>query len=108
MSDAIENVFAVDEERIFRTTLTVSKCGFYRVAVRYTHDNWDAWVKLEIVGEHGESMTYIPPLPKKYDETTMLLRLFEGVNSISMAPRYDQPVEISSMVVVGEETQLEP
>lgn len=108
MSDDIENVFDVTEERIFRTTLTVSKSGFYRVTVHYSHDNWDAWVKLEIVGEHGESMTYIPPLPKKYDETTMLLRLFEGVNRISMAPRYDQPINVISMVVVGEEPLLKP
>lgn len=103
-----ENVFDVEEQFIFRTTLTAAKTGYYRVRVSYTHDNWDAWLKLDVVGQKGETFTCIPPLPRKYTQSTMLLRLFEGVNRISMAPRFDQPVQISAMVIVDEAPMLEP
>ena len=71
MPENLQNVFTVEEKRIFRTTLTVSKSGYYRVSVRYEHNNWDAWLKLDIVGDNGETMTYIPPLPRKNTETAM-------------------------------------
>lgn len=108
MPENIQNVFTVEEERIFRTTLSVSKIGYYRVCVRYEHNNWDAWLKLDIVGDNGETMTYIPPLPRKYTETTMLLYLFAGENCITMVPRFDQPVVIREMVVVEEAPELNP
>lgn len=108
MPENMQNVFDVEEERIFRTQLTVSQSGYYRVAVRYEHNNWDAWLKLDIVGENGETITCIPPLPRKYSETTMLLYLFSGVNRISMAPRYDQPEVIRDMRIVEEAPELTP
>lgn len=94
------NVFSVEEERIFKTTLTVPKRGYYRVQIRYSHHNWDAWLKLEIQGETGEKRTCIPPLPGKYSQTVMEIFLFAGVNQITMAPRFDQPVEIRAMEVM--------
>lgn len=108
MAENMQTVFDVEEERIFRTTLTVSKSGFYRVCVRYAHSNWDAWLKMDIVGENGETVTYIPPLPNKYTESTMLVYLFEGVNRISMAPRCDHPMNISEIVIVDEAPELNP
>ena len=108
MAENMQSVFDVEEKLIFRTALTVPKSGFYRVSVHYTHDNWDAWLKLDVVSETGETVTCIPPLPRKYTQTTMLLYLFAGVNRISMAPRFDQPVQISRMVIVDEAPRLEP
>lgn len=104
----MQNVFDVAEELIFKTSLTVSKSGFYRIGVRYTHSNWDAWLKLDITGETGETVTYIPPLPNKYSESIILVYLFEGVNRISMAPRFDQPVSIREIFIVDEMPALEP
>ena len=108
MAENIQNVFDVEEELIFRTTLTVARSGFYRVEVYYNHNNWDAWLKLDVVSEMGERITSVPPLPRKYTQTTMLLHLFAGENRISMAPRYDQPVTISRMVIVDEAPRLDP
>ena len=108
MPENMQHVFDVEEELVFRTTLPVSQSGYYRVCVRYTHSNWDAWLKLDIVGENGETFTCIPPLPNKYTESVMLIYLFAGVNRVSMAPRFDQPVEIREMVVVDEAPALVP
>lgn len=108
MADIMQNVFDVEEDQIFRTELTVSRSGYYRVCVRYSHSNWDAWLKMDIVSENGETMTYIPPLPAKYTQSTMLLYLFEGVNRISIAPRFDQPVQIYEMVIVDDAPELHP
>lgn len=108
MPENLQNVFDVEEELFFRTSLTVPKTGFYPVQVAYNHDNWDAWVKLDIVGEHGETMTYIPPLPRKDSQTTMVLHLFGGMNRISMAPRFDQPVKIRAMTVLEDTAEQTP
>ena len=102
MEENVPNVFDVEEALVFKTSLRVPCNGFYRVEVRYVHDNWDAWLKLDITGENGERITYIPPLPKKYTRTTMLLYLFAGENRIRMAPRFDQSVEIRGMDIVDE------
>lgn len=107
MSEIGQNVF-VAEEQAYQTTLAVSKGGFYRVRVDYAHDNWDAWLKLKIVGETGKTVTSVPPLPKKYTESTMILPLFEGGNRISMAPRFDQPVDIHKMEIVEGPLDLKP
>lgn len=108
MHNGIQNVFDVPQEQIFRTSLRVPASGFYRVSIRYSHDNWDAWLKLDIVGENGEIMTYIPPLPRKDTQTTMVLYLFGGMNRISMAPRFDQPVEIRAMTVLEDTAEQTP
>ena len=65
MAEDRKHVFDVEEARIFRTTLAVVKTGYYRVCVRYSHDNWDGWLKLEVLGETGETFTAIPPLPRR-------------------------------------------
>lgn len=106
MPENMQHVFDVAEEQIFRTTLTARKSGFYRICVYYAHTNWDAWMKMDILGEKGDRVTYIPPLPNKYTESTMLVYLFEGENKISVAPRYDQPVTISRIVIVDENPPL--
>ena len=108
MPENMQNVFDVAEEWIFRTTLTARKSGFHRICVRYAHSNWDAWLKMDIVGETSDTVSYIPPLPNKYTETTMLVYLFEGENKISMAPRFDQPVRIDEIVVVDDAPVLKP
>lgn len=108
MPENMQNVYDVAEDWIFRTTLTAQKRGFHRICVRYAHSNWDAWLKMDIVGQTGEKVTYIPPLPNKYTESTMLAYLFEGENRISMAPRFDQPVEIREIVIVDEAPKLTP
>ena len=108
MLENMQHVFDVTEEQIFRTSLTARKSGFHRICVRYAHSNWDAWLKMDIVGEKGETITYIPPLPNKYTQTTMLVYLFAGENKISMAPRFDQPVTISQIEIVGENPSLIP
>lgn len=108
MEENVPNVFDVEEALVFKTSLRVPCNGFYRVEVRYVHDNWDAWLKLDITGENGERITYIPPLPKKYTRTTMLLYLFAGENRIRMAPRFDQSVEIRGMDIVDESPKLMP
>ena len=108
MPENMQHVFDVEEEQIFRTTLMARKSGFYRICVRYAHSNWDAWLKMDILGENGETITYVPPLPNKYTESTMLVYLFKGENRVSMAPRYDQPVAISQIVIVDENPQLTP
>ena len=107
MSEIEQNVF-VTEEQAFHTTLTVSKGGFYRVRADYAHSNWDAWLKLTIVGEAGETVTSVPPLPKKYTESTMILPLFAGENRISLAPRFDQPVDIHTLKIVDGPLDLKP
>ena len=108
MPENRQHVFDVAEEQIFRTTLTARKSGFHRICVRYAHSNWDAWLKMDIVGENGETVTCIPPLPNKYTESAMLVYLFAGENRISMAPRFDQPVSISEIVIVDENPVLKP
>lgn len=108
MSETMQHVFDVEEHLIFRTTLTVAQAGFYRVKVRYAHSNWDAWLKLEITGETGQTYTAIPPLPNKYPESTMILPLFAGENRILMAPRFDQPVDIHEMVILEGPLDLKP
>ena len=108
MRDGIQNVFDVPREQIFRTSLRVPASGFYRVSVRYSHDNWDAWLKLDVVSETGETITCIPPLPRKYTESTLLLYLFGGENRISLTPRFDQPVAIREMVLAEEAPRLNP
>ena len=108
MAEDRKHVFDVEEARIFRTTLAVVKTGYYRVCVRYSHDNWDGWLKLEVVGETGETFTAIPPLPRKYRESVLLVRLFAGVNRISMAPRFDHPMEIRELELLGEAADLKP
>ena len=108
MAENMRHVFDVEEERIFKTRLTVAESGYYRLCVRYAHNNWDAWLKMDVVGEKGESLTYIPPLPNKYTETTMLVYLFAGVNRISMAPRFDQPVDIQEILVLEKALELKP
>ena len=106
MSDTVQNVFASD--CTYRTTLTAPQNGFYNVDFCYSHSNWDTWMKLDIVGENGETVSYIPPLPRKYTKTTMLLYLFKGVNRIIAAPRYDQPTLITDIYVSEKVPQLTP
>ena len=108
MPENMQHVFTVEEERVFKTTLTVAQSGYYRICVRYVYSNWDAWLKMDVMGEKGETLTYIPPLPNKYTETTMLIYLFAGVNRISMAPRFDHPMDIREIVLLEEETELKP
>mgnify|MGYP002514938733 FL=1 len=108
MPENMQHVFDVEEHLIFRTTLTVAQAGFYRVKFRYAHSNWDAWLKMDVMGEAGQSLTYIPPLPNKYTETTMLIYLFAGVNRISMAPRFDHPMDIREIVLLEEQPELKP
>ena len=108
MQENRKTVFDVEESRIFRTSITVPGSGFYHVRVSYCHDNWDAWLKVDIGGENGEKITYIPPLPRKHTQTTILLYLFAGVNRISLAPRFDQPVDIRDVELLGEAAGLEP
>ena len=106
MAELVQNVFASD--CIYRTTLTAPRSGFYRVDVCYNHDNWDTWMKLEVVGAQGETFRIIPPLPRKYNKTTLLLYLFQGQNRITAAPRYDQPVVIRDMYISEEAPVLTP
>jgi len=108
MPENMQHVFDVAEELIFRTTLIAQKSGFHRICIRYAHSNWDAWLKMDILGERGERVTYIPPLPNKYRESTMLVYLFEGENRVSMAPRFDQPVAIEEIVIVDADPALNP
>ena len=108
MAENMLSVFDVEDSRIFRTTLTAAKSGYCRIAIRYRHDNWDAWVKLEIVGQGGERYTAIPPLPRKYTETNMLVYLFAGVNRIVVSPRFDHPMEIRGIRILEENPQLQP
>ena len=103
-----ENVFDIAQERIFKTMLTTPKSGFYRVLVRYAHSNWDAWLKLDIVGEKGETVTCIPPLPNKYTQATWLVYLFEGENRLTLAPRIDHPMDIREVVIAEENPVLLP
>ncbi len=106
MSEPVLDVFA--SEYIYRTTLTVPENGFYNVDFFYSHDNWDTWMKLDIVGENGETVCYIPPLPKKYKSTTMLLYLFAGTNRITAAPRFDQPTVITNIALSDKVPTLSP
>ena len=103
-----QSVFDVEESRIFRTELSVPKAGYYRVRVGYSHNMWDAWMQLDVVGESGETMRCIPPLPRKYTQTTLLLYLFSGVNRITAVPRCDHIVHFWEMELLGEAAELNP
>lgn len=106
MQEKGKAVFDVEESAIFRTVLTVSRDGYYSVEIGYGHQNWDAWGKLNVVGESGKTFTCIPPLPRKYTKTTILVYLFAGRNHISMAPRFDQPVRIRDVALCQEAPRL--
>ena len=106
MSEPIQDVFA--SEYIYRSTLTVPKSGFYNVDFFYNHDNWDTWMKLDILSENGEKLSYMPPLPKKYTRSTILLYLFAGENRITAAPRFDQPTVITGIAVSDKVPNLTP
>ena len=106
MPENMQNVFDVEEKFIFRTTLTAAKSGYHRICVRYAHTNWDAWLKMDILGENGETVSFVPPLPNRYRESTMLVYLFRGVNRVSMAPRFDQPVDIREILIVDDAPEL--
>ena len=106
MSDTVQDVFT--REQVFRRDLWVEKDGFYNVVFQYHHDNWDTWMKLEIRGEEGQTVRYIPPLPRKDRETTVLLYLFRGTNRLTAAPRYDQPTDITGAYIAAEAPVPEP
>ena len=103
-----KDVFDVPEDMRFRRTLTVPSEGFYQVQVGYTHSNWDAWLKMEIRSETGKVFTCIPPLPRKESHASLLVYLFAGDNRICLSPRFDQPVTIHFLEVLGEAQQLMP
>ena len=50
----------------------------------------------------------MPPLPKKYTQTTILLYLFAGENRITAAPRFDQPTSITGIAVSDKTPNLTP
>lgn len=106
MADHMQNVFG--SEYNYSTTLTAPESGFYRVVFCYSHNNWDLWMKLDIIGENGETLSYIPPLPKKSTKTSLLFYLFKGTNRINIAPRFDHPVTFTDIYVSDEVPQLTP
>lgn len=92
----------LSDDQSFTVEATAEKDGFYTITFNYDHGDWDQWIKVDIKGEKGESLEYMPSLIGKNHINDIVMHLYKGKNFITVTHMFGHHLRISDISVSKE------
>lgn len=94
------------EEHYFITETTVPSDGYYNFSVGYAHDDWEAYVRIDITCPDGEEYGFMQGLLHGKNEMTFPLYLKKGTNKIKFLHHFKDGTEFFHVENTGKAENL--
>ena len=86
-------LFKTNEDYIIIET-NAQKDGYYDLAIGYAHDDWEAYVRIDITYPNGDTCGFMQGLLHGKNEMTVSVYLMEGTNKIKFRHHFKDCTEI--------------